>query len=114
MVKKGAFVPDRGDVVWIDLNPIKGHEQAHTRPALVLSPKAYNQKKGMIIACPITSQIKGYPFEVAVDEKKVSGVVLADQVRSLDWRNRNVKFIQKVRRSVYEEVAGKLSILITG
>ncbi|MBN1449881.1 MAG: endoribonuclease MazF [Anaerolineales bacterium] len=87
-----AYVPERGDVVWISLNPQAGHEQAGRRPALVLSPKAYNSKVGLALLCPITSQVKGYPFEVTIpDGLPVSGVILSDQVKSLDWRARNAE-----------------------
>ena len=81
-----AYIPKRGDVVWISFNPQAGHEQAGRRPAVILSPRAYNGKVGLAIMCPITNQSKGYPFEVALPkEAKVSGVILADQVKSLDW-----------------------------
>jgi mRNA interferase MazF len=84
-----AYIPERGDVVWISFNPQAGHEQAGRRPAVVLSPKAYNGKVGLALLCPITSQVKGYPFEVAIPEGlPVSGVILSDQVKSLDWQAR--------------------------
>jgi len=87
-----AYIPDRGDIVWITFNPQAGHEQAGRRPALVLSPKAYNGKVGLALLCPITSQIKGYPFEVLIpDGLPVNGVILADQVKSLDWKARNAE-----------------------
>jgi len=111
MVKK-AYIPNRGDLVWIDLNPTRGHEQAEVRPALVLSPKSYNKKTSLLIACAITSQIKEYPFEVVVDEKKVSGVVLADQIRTLDWQQRNVRFIQKSSPATLTAVIEKITVLI--
>lgn len=87
-----AYVPERGDVVWITFNPLAGHEQSGHRPAVVLTPKAYNGKVGLALLCPITSQVKGYPFEVPIpDGLPVSGVILSDQVKSLDWRARNSK-----------------------
>src|SRR5438093_12343161 len=87
--RKSEYIPDRGDAVWITLDPQAGHEQAGRRPALVLSPAAYNGKVGLALLCPITSQVKGYPFEVGMpDGLKVAGVALADQVNSLDWRAR--------------------------
>ena len=90
MVIPDASVPGRGDVVWLDFTPQSGHEQAGRRPALVLSPRAYNDKVGLAIVCPITNQQKGYPFEVDIpDGHGVTGVILADQVKSLDWRARN-------------------------
>jgi len=86
------YVPDRGDVVWLNFTPQAGHEQAGHRPALVLSPAAYNGKTGLMLCCPITSREKGYPFEVKLDTRAgVSGVVLADQIKSLDWRARRAK-----------------------
>ena len=113
MVAK-AYVPDRGDLVWIDLNPTKGREQAKVRPAIVVSPKKYNQRTNLALLCPITSVQKGYPFEVAVNHKQVSGVVLADHVRSLDWSARNVQYIAKAKPNVTQEVQTKLLLLIGG
>src|SRR5438552_15502873 len=87
--RKAAYVPERGDAVWITLDPQAGHEQAGRRPALVLSPSAYNGRVGLALFCPITSQVKGYPFEVPIPAgSSVTGVVGADQVKSLDWRGR--------------------------
>jgi mRNA interferase MazF len=78
------YIPERGDVVWLTFNPRSGHEQAGRRPALVLSPRSYNGKLGLPLLCPITNQVKGYPFEVALpDRLAVSGVVLTHQVKSL-------------------------------
>ena len=89
-----AYVPDRGDAVWITLDPQAGHEQAGRRPAVVLSPAAYNGKVGLAILCPVTTQIKGYPFEVVLPAGlTVTGAILSDQVKSLDWRARNATFI---------------------
>jgi mRNA interferase MazF len=90
------YVPQRGDVVWLDFHPQSGHEQTGRRPGIVISPREYNRKTGLAIFCPITSRSKGYPFEVAVAaDSPVSGVVLTDQLRDLDWRARNVKFIAR-------------------
>ncbi|MDP2698724.1 endoribonuclease MazF [Thalassospira sp.] len=86
----GGYVPDSGDIVWLEFSPHAGHEQAGHRPALVLSPKGYNGKTGLMLCCPMTTQIKSYPFEVAISGDRNS-VVLADQVKSLDWRARNAK-----------------------
>ncbi len=87
MSRKAAYVPERGDAVWITLDPQAGHEQAGRRPALVLSPSAYNGRVGLALFCPITNQVKGYPFEVPIPAgSSVTGVVGADQVKSLDWR----------------------------
>ena len=108
-----AYVPDKGDVVWITFNPQAGHEQAGHRPALVLSPKAYNGKVGLAVLCPITSQVKGYPFEVLIpDGLEVNGAILSDQVKSLDWRVRKAEFSCKLPPTVFNEVVKKLSTLI--
>lgn len=90
MVKR--YVPGRGDLVWLNFTPQAGHEQAGHRPALVLSPAPYNDKTGLMLCCPITSQVKGYPFEVPLSpDAPVHGAVLSDQLRSLDWRARKAK-----------------------
>jgi len=103
------YVPARGDVIWITFNPQAGHERAGRRPALVLSPSSYNGKVGLAILCPVTSQIKGYPFEVAIPlGSKLEGVILADQVKSLDWRVRKVEFICKLPRETTNEVLDRL------
>ena len=108
-----AYVPDRGDIVWISLNPQAGHEQAGRRPAVVVSPKSYNGKVGLGLFCPVTSQVKGYPFEVAIPQGlAVGGVVLADQVKSLDWRVRKAKFAGRLPAHASDEVLGKLGALL--
>ncbi len=108
------YTPGRGDVVWISLNPQAGHEQAGRRPALVVSPASYNGKVGLAVFCPITSQIKGYPFEVAIPAGlKVSGVVLSDQVKSLDWRARKAEFMCKLPKRTTLEVLQKLGTVIS-
>jgi mRNA interferase MazF len=108
-----AYVPERGDAVWLMFNPQAGHEQAGRRPALVLSPAAYNGKVGLALLCPITTQQKGYPFEVAIPTNlAVIGVILADQVKSLDWRTRQADFITRLPDSVVAEVLAKLFTLI--
>ncbi|MCC7264758.1 MAG: endoribonuclease MazF [Candidatus Latescibacteria bacterium] len=113
MVKGAAYAPGRGDVVWIDFNPQAGHEQAGRRPALVVSPLAYNSKVGLALLCPITSQVKGYPFEVRLPEGTgLSGVVLADQVKSLDWRVRRAERIGTLPEEVTGEVLMKLQTLV--
>ncbi len=107
------YVPQRGDVVWIALNPQAGHEQAGRRPALVLSPAAYNGKVGLAILCPITNQIKGYPFEVVVpDGLAVTGAILSDQVKSLDWRARDAELICALPTKTVTEVLQKLGTLL--
>jgi mRNA interferase MazF len=109
-----AYVPDRGDAVWITLNPQAGHEQAGRRPAVVLSPVAYNGKVGLAILCPITNQIKGYPFEVVLPTGlAVTGAILSDQVKNLDWRARNAAFICRLPAPTIVEVLQKLNTLIS-
>jgi len=109
----GSYVPERGDIVWLEFDPQAGHEQAGIRPALVLSPKSYNQKVGLALFCPITSNIKGYPFEVILPEKlKVTGAILSDQVKSLDWRARKAKRASCVPIDVIEDVQAKIRTLI--
>ena len=110
----GRRSPDRGDVVWISLNPQAGHEQAGRRPALVVSPGSYNAKVGLAVFCQITSQVKGYPFEVLIPSGlKVSGAVLSDQVKSLDWRARRAEFLCRLPRRTTVEVLHKLGTLIS-
>ena len=110
-----SYIPNRGDVVWLTFNPQAGRGQAGRRPALVLSPRAYNERTGLALFCPITSRAKGYPFEVALpDGLAVSGVVLADHARSLDWRERRAEHICAVPASVINEVSAKLTALLTG
>ena len=111
--RSGKYIPDRGDVVWIDLDPSQGAEIKKTRPALVVSPFRYNEKVGLALLCPITSHKKGYPFEVELSPMgKLKGVILADQVKSLDWRARNAKFEEKVTQGIITEVIEKLLVLI--
>ncbi|MFN7988652.1 MAG: endoribonuclease MazF [Thermoanaerobaculia bacterium] len=108
-----AFVPDRGQVIWLTFNPQAGHEQAGRRPAVVLSPAAYNGKAGLILACPVTSHAKGYPFEVALPSGlPIVGVILADQLRSLDWRVREAALICQAPEGVIAEVLAKASALL--
>jgi mRNA interferase MazF len=99
------YVPDRGDVIWIHLDPQAGREQAGHRTCLVLSPAIYNGKTGLAVMCPITNQVKGFPFEVALPEGiTTTGVVLADHIKSLDWRVRKAKFREKIPHHVVQEV----------
>ena len=113
MVAGNGYVPQRGDVVWISLNPQAGHEQAGRRPALVISPRAYNAKTGLALLCPITSHIKGYPFEVALPEGlPLAGTVLSDQVKSLDWRAREAEGACVLPPEKVTEVLAKLATLI--
>ena len=108
-----GYIPQRGDAIWITLNPQAGHEQAGRRPAVVLSPGAYNGKVGLAILCPITSQVKGYPFEVPIpDGLPVRGAVLADQVKSLDWKARQAEWMCTLPSDVTAEVLAKLGVLL--
>jgi mRNA interferase MazF len=110
-----AYIPERGDVVWLTFNPQAGHEQAGRRPALVLSPAAYNGKVGLALLCPITSQIKGYPFEVLIPpDLKIGGVILSDQVKSLDWKAREAKLICRLPAATVGETLQKLNTLLQG
>ena len=108
-----AYAPDRGDAVWITLDRQAGHEQSGRRPALVLSPAAYNRKVGLAVLCPITSQVKGYPFEVLIPHGlRVSGAILADQVKNLDWKARAAKLICKLPEFVTSDTLKKLNTLL--
>jgi mRNA interferase MazF len=108
-----AFAPQRGDIVWLSFDPHQGHEQAGRRLAIAVSPKAYNAKVGLALFCPLTTQAKGYPFEVALPSgAKAKGVVLADQVKSLDWRPRGARLFERAPREVIDEVIGKIFTLI--
>jgi mRNA interferase MazF len=108
------YVPERGDLVWLTFDPQAGHEQAGRRPALVLSPKAYNAKAGLALICPVTSQVKGYPFEVALPDGRITGVILSDQIRSLDWGVRKAEKVSQVPENVLADVLAKISALIQG
>lgn len=107
------YVPDAGDVVWLSFDPQTGHEQADHRPALVLSPATYNGRTGLMVCCPMTTQLKGYPFEVALAGERRSAV-LADQVKSLDWRMRQARFKNRVSAEELAEVRAKAVALIGG
>jgi mRNA interferase MazF len=111
--RKRPYVPERGDAVWITLDPQAGHERAGRRPALVLSPSVYNRKVGLALFCPITSQVKGYPFEVPLPAGlPIAGVVGADQVKSLDWRARKATYISAIPVQVVAEVVKRLQTLL--
>jgi len=111
MVKK-KYVPERGDIVWLNFNPQSGHEQKGKRPAVVISPKEYNEKVGSGLFCPITSRSKNYPFEVKIVNKKIDGVILSDQIKSLDWKTRDIEFITKIPPEKINEITGKISVLL--
>ncbi|MCD6589113.1 MAG: endoribonuclease MazF [Candidatus Fermentibacteraceae bacterium] len=109
----GNYCPKRGDIVWISFNPQAGHEQAGRRPALVLSPLSYNRKVGLALHCPVTSEIKGYPFEVKIPSGlEVSGVILSDQIKSLDWAARKATLICTLPEETIREVLGKAETLL--
>lgn len=113
MVKQDAYIPRRGDAVWITLFPQAGHEQSGRRPAVVISPEAYNAKVGLALVCPVTSQVKGYPWEVLIpDGLAISGAALSDQVRSLDWRSRSALKICTLPESAIFEILDKLGTLL--
>ena len=107
-----VYVPERGDIVRLQFNPQSGHEQTGHRPALVLSPRDYNRRVGLALFCPITSKVKGYPFEVAVNVKGIKGVILSDQVKSLDWKARQAKWVARVSEDILAEVMAKLHTLL--
>lgn len=108
------YFPERGDAVWVSFDPQSGHEQAGRRPALVLSPSAYNRRVGLAVFCPITSQIKSYPFEVVIPRGLgVTGAVLSDQVKSLDWQARNAELICSLPEEIVSQVLQKLGALVS-
>jgi mRNA interferase MazF len=125
MVRK-KYVPERGDIVWLNFTPGSGHVptaeprsgegsppvQQGKRPAIVISPKEYNEKTGLGLFCPITSKIKNYPFEVTIKSKKISGVVLADQIKSLDWKTRKIEFISQENPEKVNEIISKINVLL--
>ena len=108
-----GYIPARGDIVWLEFNPQSGHEQAGHRPGLVVSPRSYNQTVGLALFCPITSRVKGYPFEVMLPEGgKTRGAILSDQVKSLDWRARNAKLQERAPAEVIAQVSARILALI--
>lgn len=112
-MKKPSYVPDRGDIVWLQFNPQSSHEQAGHRPALVLSPASYNRASGLMLCCPMISHKKCYPFEVVIsDDPHRTGVVLADQVKSLDWKTRQAVKKETASPSVVMETLSKLQTLL--
>jgi mRNA interferase MazF len=106
------FVPDAGDIVWLEFSPQDCHERAGRRPALVLSPAGYNGKTGTMLCCPMTTQIKGYPFEVIIHAKDIGGEVLSDQVKNLDWRARKATPKGKASAEELDEVRAKIAALL--
>ncbi|WJS87144.1 endoribonuclease MazF [Paracoccus sp. TOH] len=106
-----AWVPDSGDIVWVNFDPQAGHEQAGHRPALVLSPARYNGMRGMMLCCPLTTKLKGYPFEVVISQNPPSAI-LADQIKNLDWRARKARRKGEVTAAVLADVRAKLKALL--
>ncbi len=106
------YVPDAGDVVWLEFDPQAGHEQAGHRPALVISPASYNRKAGLMVCCPMTTRIKGHPFEVHTEVDGAASAVLSDQVKSLDWRVRGAKKKGAVPANVMDHVRAKIKALL--
>jgi mRNA interferase MazF len=108
-----AYVPARGDLIWLQFNPQTGHEQAGHRPAVVISPGSYNRRVGLALCCPVTSQVKGYPFEVRLPPGLgVEGAILSDQIKSLDWRVRKARRIGNLPADVLQETVGKILALV--
>jgi mRNA interferase MazF len=109
-----VYIPDRGDIVFLNFDPTKGHEQRGHRPALVLSPISYNRKTSLALFMPITNKQKGYPFEVVLPaELKTQGVVLADQLKCLDWKDRSIEFVEVAPESLIEAVQAKIEPLLS-
>lgn len=107
-----TFVPERGDVVWLNFEPQKGKEIQKTRPAVVLSPSNYNSKSGLALFAPITSQIKNYPFEIIINYQQINGAVLCDQVRSMDWKIRKATKILSLDKEIIANILFKLKLLL--
>jgi mRNA interferase MazF len=106
-----SYIPDRGDIIWLEFGPQIGHEQKGRRPGIVLSKKEYNQKSNLAIICPITSKIKDYPFEVRINSI-IQGVILSDQIRSIDWKSRNIAFIEKIPEGILKEILENINLLL--
>lgn len=107
-----AYIPDEGDIVWMNFTPHSGHEQAGRRPAVVLSPKAYNSRAGLLLCVPVTNQVKGYPFEVALTGIGVTGAALADQLKSLDWQTRQAERKGQASAAEITEIKSKIKALL--
>lgn len=105
----GDYIPDVGDIVWINFTPQSGYEQAGHRPAVVLSPKSYNARLGLMICVPVTTKIKGYPFEVAIDDKSVA---LSDQIKSVDWESRDCRYKGKANAQVISAIKDNVALLL--
>jgi len=106
------YSPERGDIVWLNFDPQSGHEQKGKSPAVVISPKEYNEKVGLGLFCPITSKVKNYPFEVRITNEKIDGVVLTDHIKNFDWKAREIEFITKIPPEKIDEIISKIGILL--
>src|ERR1700733_8517695 len=106
------YTPKPGDIVWLEFDPQKGKEIQKTRPALTISPHSYNLKTGLGLFMPITSKIKGYPFEVIIENGEIQGAILCDQIRSLDWKARKAQFVEHISTAILEEVFAKFQVLL--
>ena len=113
MVKSKSYIPQRGDLVWLNFSPQSGHEQYGRRPALVISPYEYNRKTNLALFCPVTNQAKGYPFEVQIPEGlPIKGVVLSDHIKNLDWKIREAEYISQIPDHIFTDVLNKINVLI--
>ena len=106
------YIPDRGDIIWVNFNPVLGHEQAGYRPALVLSSAIINSRNFLAIVCPVTSKDKKYPFHINLDKNKTKGFIMTDQIKSIDLQNRKIKFIEKINSDTYQVVVSRVMALI--
>jgi mRNA interferase MazF len=109
---KHVYVPDAGDLVWLTFDPQAGREQRGRRPALILTPRTYNERAQLAVACPITSHAKGYPFEVPVGASGFNGVILADHIKSLDWKQRRAEFAGRLGAMPFAQVRRRLKLLL--
>ena len=113
MVKGSPYAPSRGEIVWLQFAPQAGHEQSGRRPAVIISPREYNQRVGLCLCCPVTSQVKGYPFEVELPRGlEITGAVLCDQVKSLDWKARHAALIGPLPVGLVKEIQAKILVLV--
>ncbi len=108
------YVPSRGDIVWIDFDPTKGHEQSGRRPVLIISPEKYNRISGQAICCPVTSKIKNYVFEVPFEGKDIRGSILTDQLRTMDFNEQNIAFVERLSEEVYSDVEDRIKAFLFG
>ena len=109
-----AYIPNKGDLIWLDFSPQAGHEQKGKRPAIVISSREYNKKTHLALCCPITFKRKDYPFEVVLNGQKIKGVILADHIKNLDWKIRRAKFVEKAKPRTILECIEKITTLVIG